>query len=144
MKRRYGLSWACGVLWLALAGCGGIKPENADDEEQLDPYRPVMATRINEVIYSKRPPGEMRAELAALGVATGMRFDDFKEESGIDDWFAGESDFLGTRHISLTCGLSPLVDAEGTITELHRNRKWFDGKLHEEMVIAAAMTSNSP
>jgi hypothetical protein len=129
------LAAACGVLWLGLAGCGGLKPEKPVEDEQLDPYRPVMATRINEVIYSKRSVAEMREELAALGVVTGMSFDEFKEQSGIDDWFTGESDFLGTRHTSLTCGLSPVVDAEGRITELHRSRKQFGGKLHEEMPI---------
>ncbi len=136
MKRNSWLAAACGVLWFGLAGCGGVKPEKPVEEEQLDPYRPVMATRINEVIYSKRSNAEMLAELAALGVVPGMLFEEFKEQSGIDDWFTGDADFLGTRHTSLTCGLSPVVDAEGRITELHRSRKQFDGKLHEEMPLS--------
>jgi hypothetical protein len=130
MKRRAFLA-SC----LGLAGCGGNRPEVPPAEEELDPYRPVMANRINDVIYSNRSREEMIRDLAALGVAVGGSFEDLKAESGIDDWFGEESEFLPTRYTSLTCGLSPLVDPDGTITALHRSRKRISGKMHEEMEI---------
>ncbi len=125
----------CGLL--LLGGCGGVKPEKKPEkkEEQLDPYLPPMSTRINAVLYSKLSPEEMLAELALLGVGPGKKFDDFKAESGINDWFSDESDFLATRYTSLTCGLSPVVDTEGKITGLYRSRKRVGDKLHDEMRI---------
>jgi hypothetical protein len=133
MKRRVFSSIALVSL---LAACGGgMKPKPPPAEEELDPYRPVMANRINAVIYSKRSKEQMLLDLGALGVGVGMKFGDFKEESKIDDWFGEESEFLPTRYTSLTCGLSPVVDSEGKIVALYRNRKIIDGKMHEEMVI---------
>jgi len=118
-----------------LAGCGVLKKKPEVVEEEHDPYRPVMANRINEVIYSKRPKEQMLVDLEVLGVAVGMKFGDFKEESEIDDWFGEESEFLPTRYTSLTCGLSPVVSTQGKIVGLYRNRKLIAGKMHEEMVI---------
>lgn len=131
MKRRLFL-FSC----LLLGACGGVKPDLPPEEEEPDPYRPVMANRINEVIYSRRSTGQMAVDLAALGVAVGKDFDDFKHESGIDDWFGEESEFLPVRYTSLTCGLSPVVDPGGTIVALHRSRKMIGGKMHEEKIIA--------
>ena len=118
-----------------LAACGGVKPNPPPEEEELDPYRPVMANRINAVLYSRRSTEQMLVDLGALGVSVGMKFVDFKEESKIDDWFGEESEFLPTRYTSLTCGLSPVVDPEGKIVGLYRSRKMIDGKMHEEMAI---------
>ena len=70
----------------------------------------------------------MLAELALLGVGPGKLFADFKEESDIDDWFEIESARGGVREVSLTCGLSPVVDDDGKITALYRSRKLFGGK----------------
>lgn len=125
------LASACGILALGLAGCGGPAPE----DEELDPYRPRMATRINGVLYPGGGSERMLAELALLGVRPGMDFGDFKEESGIDDWFAEPQPSGGARHTSLTCGLSPVVDDGGRITALFRARKRIDGKLHPELEI---------
>lgn len=112
-----------------------MKPEPEKKEEQLDPYLPPMSTSINAVLYSKRSTDEMLAELALLGVTPGKKFEDFKEESGIKDWFGEESDFLPTRYTSLTCGLSPVVDTDGKMTGFYRSRKMVGGKLHDEMRI---------
>lgn len=127
MKRRHFLA-SC----LLLTGCGA-KLDVPPEEEELDPYRPVMANRINAVLYSKRSKEQMLVDLGTLDVAVGMKFHDFKETSGIDDWFGEESEFLPVRYTSLTCGLSPVVDPEGKIVGLYRNRKRIDGKMHEEM-----------
>jgi hypothetical protein len=105
--------------------------------EQLDPYRSPMSERINAVIYRRDKPDGMLAELALLGVGPGKLFADFKEESGIDDWFEIESASGGVRQVSLTCGLSPVVDADGKISALYRSRKMVGGKMHEEMEILA-------
>jgi hypothetical protein len=135
MKRRAFSQLAFSLL---LAACGGsMKPKPPPEEEELDPYRPVMANRINAVLYSKRSKEQMLLDLGSLGVAVGMKFGDFKEESKIDDWFGEESEFLPTRYTSLTCGLSPVVSPEGKIVALYRNRKMIDGKMHEEMAIQA-------
>ena len=130
MKRRLFL-----LSCLLLAACGGVKPDLPPEEEELDPYRPAMANRINAVIYSRRSDEQMAVDLAALGVAVGRDFGDFRHESGIDDWFGEESEFLPTRYTSLTCGLSPVVAPGGTIVALHRSRKRIDGRMHEEKVI---------
>ncbi|MEK7949387.1 hypothetical protein [Luteolibacter soli] len=133
MKRR---SFSALALTLVLAACGGgMKPKPPPAEEELDPYRPVMANRINTVIYSKRSKEQMLLDLGALGVSVGMKFVDFKKDSKIDDWFGEQSEFLPTRYTSLTCGLSPVVDSEGRIVALYRNRKLIDGKMHEETVL---------
>lgn len=129
------LALACGILALGPAGCGGPPPEPPLDEEQLDPYRPLMATRINGVLYPGGGPERMLAELALLGVRPGMDFGDFKAESGIDDWFAEARSSGGSRHTSLTCGLSPVVDDDGKVVALFRARKRIDGKLHPELEI---------
>ncbi len=127
------------ALSFGLCGCGGDKavPEPMPEGEQLDPYRSPMSERINAVIYRRDKPDGMLGELALLGVQPGKPFADFKEESGIDDWFEIESASGGVRQVSLTCGLSPLVDADGRITALYRSRKQFNGKMHEEMEIVA-------
>ena len=130
MKRRCFLA-TC----LTLAGCGTPLPEPPPEEEELDPYRAPMANRINAVIYSKRSREQMVGDLALLGVRIGIAFDDFVHESGIDDWFGEESDFLPTRRTSLTCGLSPVVDPAGKIIALYRSRKRIAGTMHGEMVI---------
>lgn len=126
---------ACGTALLGLAGCGGREPAPlpVPDEKPLDPYRPLMATRINEVLYRRGKPEVMLAELALIGVRPGMIFGDFKQDSQIDDWFEASPDDSGSRYISLTCGLSPVVDGEGRITALYRSRKWIDGEIYEEM-----------
>ncbi len=121
---------ACGALAFAACGNGTRGPE---DTEEIDPYIPAMSLRINEVIYSRDSPARMLEELAALGVVTGKSFVDFKAESGIDDWFGEEWGFGGTRYTSMTCGLSPVVDAEGRITALFRNRRMVDGRLQPGM-----------
>ena len=127
------------ALSLGLCGCGGDKsvPEPMPEGEQLDPYRSPMSERINAVIYRRDKPDGMLAELALLGVGPGKLFADFKEESDIDDWFEIESARGGVREVSLTCGLSPVVDDDGKITALYRSRKLFGGKMHEEMVIVS-------
>ncbi|MCW1925125.1 hypothetical protein OKA05_21370 [Luteolibacter arcticus] len=133
MKRR---SFSYIAFSALLAACGGgLKPNPPPAEVELDPYRPVMANRINTVLYSRRSKEQMLLDLAALGVMVGMKFADFKEESKIDDWFGEESEFLPTRYTSLTCGLSPVVDPDGKIIGLYRNRKLIDGKMHEEMAL---------
>ena len=101
----------------------------------MDPYRSPMSERINAVIYRRDKPDGMLAELALLDVGPGKPFADFKEESGIDDWFEIESARGGVRQVSLTCGLSPVVDDDGKITSLYRSRKQVNGKMHEEMEI---------
>lgn len=124
-----------GILFLGVTGCGGSKA--AKEPEQIDPYRSVMADRINEVLYSKRSPEKMLAELALLNVQPGKLFPDFKEESKIDDWFAEEwkPEPGYQRYTSLTCGLSPVVDEGGHIKFLLRNRKFVDGKVFPELPI---------
>jgi hypothetical protein len=122
----------CGIVVISLAACGGGRPA-PEPEEALDPYLPEMSVRINAVIYSERPTGEMLEELALLGIVPNTSFEDFKHESGIGDWFAAEEDLIGTRQTSLTCGLSPVVDPAGRMIELHRSRKRVDGKVWEEL-----------
>lgn len=136
--KRWILSSAA-ALSFGLCGCGGDEPdpEPLPEEEQLDPYRSPMSERINQVIYRTDKPGRMLPQLALLGVQPGKPFADFKEESGIDDWFEIESASGGIRYVSLTCGLSPVVDGDGKITSLYRGRKLIDGKMHEEMEIVA-------
>lgn len=136
--KRWTLSKAAALLF-GLCGCGGDKavPEPMPEGEQLDPYRSPMSERINAVIYRRDKPDGMLAELALLGVGPGKLFADFKEESGIDDWFAIDSSNGGVRQVSLTCGLSPVIDADGTISALYRSRKMVGGKMHEEMEIVA-------
>lgn len=136
--KRWTLS-STAALSFGLCGCGGEKavPEPMPEGEQLDPYRSPMSERINAVIYRRDKPDGMLAELALLGVGPGKLFADFKEESGIDDWFEIESANGGVRQVSLTCGLSPVVDADGSISALYRSRKMVGGKMHEEMEILA-------
>jgi hypothetical protein len=125
------------VMALGLCHCGGDKlpPPPELGEEQLDPYRSPMADRINAVLYGRGKPEEMLASLALLGVGPGKDFEDFKDESGIDDWFEIETADGSTRQVSLTCGLSPELDADGRIASIHRSRKRIDDRLHEEMKI---------
>ena len=107
------------------------------EAEQPDPYRSQMADRINEILYPGKRPAKTLEQLALLGVAPGKDFADFKEESQIDDWFATdqvlEDDMV--RYISLTCGLSPVVDEKGKMVRFYRGRKNVDGRLHEEKFI---------
>lgn len=124
--------WVCGMVGLGLASCGGLKPE---PEEPLDPYLPAMSVRINEVLYSKRSSGEMLDELARLGVVENGSFEEFKHGSGIRDWFIDSADLDGTRHTSLTCGLSPVVDDAGRMICLYRNRKRVDERFWDELRI---------
>jgi len=123
-------SWVGGMAVLGLAACGGLKPEA---EEALDPYLPEMSLRINAVLYSKRSTGEMLDELARLGVVPNGSFEEFKHGSGIRDWFVDGADLAGTRHTSLTCGLSPVVDDAGRMIRFYRNRKRVDDRLWEEL-----------
>lgn len=121
------------IFSLGLTGCGNSKAKK--EPEQLDPYRALMADRINEVIYSKRSPEKMLRELALLNVQPDKLFPDFKEESKIDDWFAEEWKPGLKRYTSLTCGLSPVVDEEGHMKFLFRNRKFVGGKTYPELPI---------
>lgn len=125
----------CGIAVIGLAACGDAGKPAPEPVEELDPYLPAMSVRINAVLYSDRTTGEMLDELALLGIVPNTSFEDFKHESGIGDWFADDSDLFGTRHTSLTCGLSPVVDDAGKMIELHRNRKRVDGKVWEEVKI---------
>jgi hypothetical protein len=129
---------ACGFFAAGVAGCGGPKPEKKEPE-QLDPYRSVMSERINAVIYSGRRPAKVLEELALLGVTPGKDFEEFKEESKIDDWFApgdeAEAEGGPVRYISLTCGLSPVVNEDGKMTRFYRSRKLIDGKMQPEMLL---------
>lgn len=128
----------CGILALGLCQCGGDRaaPEpQPEGEEQLDPYRSPMSVRINSVLYGRGKPEQMLAQLALLGVGPGKNFEDFKEESGIDDWFEVETADGLKRQVSLTCGLSPVVDDSGKITTIYRGRKRIDDRMHEEMRI---------
>jgi hypothetical protein len=132
------------LLSLALSACGPPDPAEVTrkklakaEADQPDPYRSLMADRINEVLYPGRHPAKMLEQLALLGVTPGKDFADFKEESKIDDWFATdqvlEDDMV--RYISLTCGLSPVVDDKGKMVRFYRGKKNVDGKFHEERFI---------
>ena len=125
---------ACGILSVGIAACGGARPEKKEPE-QLDPYRAVMSERINAVVYSGKRPKKVMEELALLGVFPGKDFEDFKEESKIDDWFGDENVVGPVRYTSLTCGLSPLVDEEGKMTRFYRNRKMIDGEVQPELFL---------
>lgn len=125
-----GIALICGV-WL-VAGCGN-RVAGPPPTESADPYTPAMSVRINAVIYSDLPPGRMLEELALLGATTGKPFLDFKAESGIDDWFEEPRADGTTRRISMTCGLSPIVDDEGKITAFIRGRRMVGGRMHPEM-----------
>ncbi len=125
----------CGLVGAGLAGCGGVKPEKKEEPEQLDPYRSPMSGRIDAVLYSGKRPAKVMEELALLGVVPGKDFEDFKEESKIDDWFSDGAESGPLRYTSLTCGLSPVVDEDGKMTRFYRNRKRFDGKLQPEMFL---------
>jgi len=128
MMRGYFL--AVGICFLA--GCGDRTVEPAP-WELSDPYTPVMSVRINKVIYSDLPPKKMFHELGRLGVTLGKSFVDFKAETDIDDWFEERGADGSVRWISLSCGLSPIVDGDGKITGFVRGRRMVDGKLRPEM-----------
>jgi hypothetical protein len=125
---------ACGTLAAAVCACGGAKPEKKEPE-QLDPYRAVMSERINAVVYSGKRPKKVMEDLALLGVVPGKDFEDFKDESKIDDWFGDENGLGPVRYTSLTCGLSPLVDEEGKMIRFYRSRKMIDGEIQPEMFL---------
>ena len=112
-----------------------MKGKKKEAPEQLDPYRSPMADRINAVLYPGRKPAKMLEDLALLGVAPGKGFDDFKEQTKIDDWFTDGPEIAPVRYTSLTCGLSPVVDERGKIQSFYRNRKYFEGETHEEVFI---------
>jgi hypothetical protein len=132
MKRPVLLALLLGGV--ALPGCG---PSGADrkEPEQLDPYRSVMSERINKVIYSRKRPGDVMEELALLGIGPGKDFEEFKEESKIDDWFDPGVETGPVRYTSLTCGLSPVVDDDGKMIRFFRNRKLIEGKMQPEMFL---------
>lgn len=132
------------LLAAALPACGPADPAAETrkklakmEAEQPDPYRAILADKINEVLYPGKRPAKTLAQLALLGVAPGKDFEDFKEESQIDDWFATDQVLEDNmvRYISLTCGLSPVVDEKGKMVRFYRGRKNIDGKLHEERFI---------
>jgi hypothetical protein len=138
MKTGRWMMTGCGIVALGLCHCGGDKPTPEplpEGEGPLDPYRAPMSVRINTVLYGRGKPEEMLAQLALLGVGPGKNFEDFKEESGIDDWFEIETSDGRMRQVSLTCGLSPVVDDNGNITTIYRSRKRIDDRLHEELRI---------
>lgn len=137
MDIRLGITAACGMLVLCQCGGDKARPEPLPEEQQLDPYRSPMSERINAVIYGRAKPEQMLAQLALLGVGPGKDFEDFKEESGIDDWFEVTGPDGTTRQVSLTCGLSPVLDETGAITTLYRSRKRIGDRMHEEMRITA-------
>ena len=132
------------LLAAALPACGPADPAAEKrkklakmEAEQPDPYRAQMADRINVILYPGHRPAKTLEQLALLGVTPGKDFADFKEESQIDDWFATD-DVLEdnrVRYVSLTCGLSPVVDDAGKMVKFYRSRKNVDGKLHEEKLI---------
>jgi len=130
---------ACVILTACAVGCGGVKAAKKKDKEepeQLDPYRSLMSERINAVIYSGASNAKVMEQLALLGVAPGKVFDDFKEESKIDDWFGEEGEAGLKRYTSLTCGLSPVVsDESGRIMKMYRGRKLIDGEMKPEKFI---------
>lgn len=95
-----------------------------------------MSVRINKVIYSDLSPARMLHELGLLGVRAGKPFVDFKSETGIDDWFEERRADGSVRWISLSCGLSPVVDGDGRITGFIRGRRVVDGQLRPEMLLA--------
>lgn len=117
-----------------LSACGAGKEKK--EPEQLDPYRSRMSERINEVLYSGKRPAKVMEELALLGIHAGKGFEDFKEESKIDDWFTTDEALAGpVRYTSLTCGLSPVVDGDGKMIRFYRNRKSIDGVMQPELFL---------
>ena len=146
MRMRRGTIFLLGAAFLAalLSACGPPDPAEVTrqklakaEAEQPDPYRAIEADRINAVLYPGKKPAKVLEQLALLGVAPGKDFEDFKEESQIDDWFATDQVLEDNmvRYISLTCGLSPVVDEKGKMVRFYRGRKNIDGKLHEEKFI---------
>jgi hypothetical protein len=132
------------LLVAALPACGPADPAAETrkklakmEAEQPDPYRAQMADRINEILYPGRRPAKTLEQLALLGVGPGKDFADFKEESQIDDWFATDEVLEDdrVRYVSLTCGLSPVVDDAGKMVKFYRGKKNVDGKVHEERFI---------
>ncbi|WP_367874751.1 hypothetical protein [Luteolibacter sp. Populi] len=126
---------ACVILAAGTSGCGMMKGRKKEKPEQLDPYRSPMADRINAVLYPGRKPAKMLEELALLGVTPGKSFQDFKEETKIDDWFDDESEAGPVRYTSLTCGLSPVVDEKGKLLRFYRNRKHVNEETYPELFI---------
>jgi hypothetical protein len=132
MKAHHLLAVALCAAGLSACGAGKEKKE----PEQLDPYRSRMSERINEVIYSGKRPAAVIEELALLGIHAGKDFEEFKEESKIDDWFTTEEALAGpVRYTSLTCGLSPVVDEDGDMVRFYRNRKLIDGVMQPELFL---------
>lgn len=124
---------ACAALGLGLAGCGAFKEE----PEQLDPYRSPVADQINGVIYSRRSPEKILEKLDELGVQKGRLFGEFKAATKIDDWFGGAEADGRMRYTSFTCGLSPVVDDAGRMVGFYRNRKFYEGKVYDEIPLSA-------
>lgn len=118
---------------MLLAACGGSKPQKKE-EDPLDPYRSAMSVKINEVIYAGGSQEKVMGQLATLGVHPGKTFDDFKQETKIDDWFGEDWELPGyTKYTSLTCGLSLVVNEDsGQITKFYRSRKLIGGKMKPE------------
>ncbi|WP_035606442.1 hypothetical protein [Haloferula sp. BvORR071] len=134
------------LLAVVLAACGPANPADVArkklakaEAEARDPYRALQADQINAILYPGSKPAKMMEQLTLLGVGPGKDFADFKEESKIDDWFAAadtpENNSGPVRYISLTCGLSPVVNEAGKMMKFYRSRKNIDGKLREEMFI---------
>ena len=126
---------ACGILAAAVCACGGAKPEKKEPE-QLDPYRSPVADQINAVIYSRRSPEKILEKLDELGVRKGRLFGEFQATTRIDDWFGETSADGRQRYTSFTCGLSPVVDDAGRMVSFYRNRKFFEGKMYEEIPLS--------
>ena len=128
---------ACMSSAAGLASCG--LPGTEDESVKLDPYRALMADRINAVLYTRKPPEKIMAKLGELGVQPGRLFGEFKSTTGIDDWFGEEWQPGRKRYTSLSCGLSPVVDDAGRMTAFYRNRKFIDGKMYPEIPLSPGL-----
>ena len=128
---------ACALLAAGLASCGFFGPD--DESVKLDPYRALMADRINAVLYTRRSPEKIMTKLGELGVQPGRLFGEFKSTTGIDDWFGEEWKPGMKRYTSLSCGLSPVVDDAGRMTAFYRNRKFIDGKMYPEIPLSPGL-----
>ncbi len=122
-----------------LAGCGFSGGDG--DAPRIDPYRSIAAERINEVLYTRKSPEKILARLEEdFGVRPGRLFSEFQSTTGIDDWFGGPPRADGgTRHTSLSCGLSPVVNDAGQMTAFYRGRKFFEGKMYPEIPLSPGL-----
>lgn len=127
----------CGVLCGGLTGCGVFKKK--EEQGQLDPYRSVASDQINAVLYTSKSPEKILKKLAEIGVGKGRLFGEFKSTTGIDDWFGDSLGDGKVRYTSLTCGLSPVVDEGGLMSEFYRNKKFVDGKMYPELALSPGL-----